>query len=109
MGLFKRGSTWWISFTYQGKQVRRSTETDDKKLAEKIYHKVMTDVAEGKWFERPIGDTKTFTEMMDKYMREHSAKNKAPTTHKRDKSLLAHLLLLLFTPDWYHMSMPIHS
>lgn len=48
MGLFKRGSTWWIRFTYRGRQVRRSTETDDKKLAEKIYHKVMTEVTEGK-------------------------------------------------------------
>ena len=70
MGLFRRGPTWWMSFTYNGRQVRQSTETDDKKLAEKIHHKVMTEVAEGKWFERPVGQTKTFREMMEKYMAE---------------------------------------
>ncbi len=64
MGLFKRGQTWWVSFTYQGKQVRHSTETDDKKLAEKIYHKVRTEVNEGKWFAPPIEEA-TFQELAD--------------------------------------------
>ena len=66
MGLYKRGPTWWISFTYNGRQVRQSTETDDKKMAEKIYRKVMTDVAEGKWFEEAtkVKDA-TFQELAD--------------------------------------------
>jgi integrase len=81
-----------MSFTYNGRQVRQSTETDDKKLAEKIHHKVMTEVAEGKWFDRPVGERKTFGEMMQKYMAEHSLHNKTPLSHKRDKSLSAHLL-----------------
>ena len=41
MALFRRGRVWWMGFPYHGKQVRRSTEVTDKKLAEKIYHKVM--------------------------------------------------------------------
>lgn len=64
MGLFKRGQAWWISFTYKGKQVRHSTETNDKKLAEKIYHKVMTEVIEGKWFEAPLKEA-TFQELAE--------------------------------------------
>jgi len=32
MGLFTRGQTWWMRFTYKGKQIRKSTETDDKSL-----------------------------------------------------------------------------
>ena len=36
MGLVKRWNTWWMSFTYQGQQVRRSTGTADKRLAEAI-------------------------------------------------------------------------
>jgi integrase len=91
MGLYRRGPTWWISFTYNGQQVRQSTETDDRKLAEKIYHKVMTEVVEGKWFERQQG-THTFAETMERYMKEHSVRNKTPKSHERDKSLLAHLL-----------------
>ena len=89
MGLYRRGPTWWISFTYNGRQVRRSTETGDKKLAEKIQHKVMTEVAEGKWFERQQG-TQTFAEMMERYMKEHSAVKKRSTM--RDRASLKHLL-----------------
>jgi len=64
MGLFRRGQTWWISFSYKGKQVRHSTETDDKKLAEKIHHKVMTEVIEGKYFASPVEDA-TFQDLVE--------------------------------------------
>lgn len=47
MGLYKRGQVWWMSFSYKGEQKRFSTEATDKKVAEKIHHKVMTQVAEG--------------------------------------------------------------
>ncbi|MGD0231932.1 MAG: hypothetical protein ABSC19_16520, partial [Syntrophorhabdales bacterium] len=89
MGLYRRGPTWWMSFTYNGRQVRQSTETDDKKLAEKIHHKVMTEVAEGKWFERQER-TRTFAEMMEKYMKEHSKVKKRSSS--RDEVSLKHLL-----------------
>jgi len=65
MGLYKRGQTWWINFSYKGKQVRHSTETNDKKLAEKIHHKIMTEVNEGKWFERLPGEDVTFRELAE--------------------------------------------
>ena len=81
-----------MRFTFRGKQVRRSTETANKKLAEKVYHKVMTEVTEGKWFERLLGEYKTFKELMAKYLSEYSLHNKAPTSHRRDKSLAGHLL-----------------
>ena len=68
MGLFKRGQAWWMRFTYKGQQVRRSTETNDKKLATKVYHTVMAQIAEGKWFERQPGEDKTLGDLMDKYI-----------------------------------------
>ena len=92
MGLYKRGSVWWMSFSYQGRQIRRSTETTDKKLAQRILDKVKGEIAEGKWFEKLPGEDRTFKEMMDKYMAEHSARNKAPKSHIRDRSLCAHLV-----------------
>jgi len=92
MGLYKRGSVWWMSFSYQGRQIRRSTETTDKKLAQRILDKVKGEIAEGKWFEKLPGEDRTFKEMMDKYMEEHSARNKAPKSHIRDRSLCAHLV-----------------
>jgi hypothetical protein len=48
MGLVKRNNIWWMSFTFQGRQVRRSTETSDKKLAEAILSKVRVQIVEGK-------------------------------------------------------------
>ncbi len=91
MGLYKRGQAWWMSFTYKGKHYRKPTETKDKKLAEKIYFKVMTQIAEGKWLEKPIGAEKTVRDLLGKYLREHSARNKAPKTYLRDQSLAKHL------------------
>jgi len=70
MGLYKRGQTWWISFSYKGKRVRHSTETDDKKLAEKIYHKVMTEVVEGKYFTSPVEDV-NFQGLAEDYLSDY--------------------------------------
>jgi hypothetical protein len=88
MGLFKRGQVWWMRFSFNGKQVRKPTETTDKKLAEKIHHKVMTQIAEGKWFEKPIGADKTLAELLDKYLKEHSTPNKAASTVKNDTAMV---------------------
>ena len=71
MALFKRGKVWWMSFTYNGRRYRRSCETTDRRLAEKIYHKVMIEVIEGRYFERLPGETRTFREMMEKYREEY--------------------------------------
>ena len=38
------------------------------------------------------GEDNTFEELMEKYMLEHSVRNKAPRTHERDKSLKKHLV-----------------
>jgi hypothetical protein len=60
-----------MRFTVNGQQVRRSTDTDDEKLAKRIYDKVKGQVAEGKWFDRLPGEEKTFKEMMDRYKAEY--------------------------------------
>jgi integrase len=80
-----------MSFVYKGRRYRKSTETDDRKLAQRIYDKVKGEIAEGKWFEKLPGEDKTFREMMGKYMKEHSPK-KSPKQHIRDRSSLGHLL-----------------
>lgn len=84
MGLYKRGQAWWMCFTYKGKQHRVPTETTDKKLAEKIYRKVMTEIAEGKWFEKAAHADKTLAELLDKYLKEYSTPNKSAGTAKND-------------------------
>jgi len=62
MGLFKREKVWWMRFSYNGKQVRRSCETTSKKLAEQILCKVKTQITEGKFLEVEARDT-TFEEL----------------------------------------------
>lgn len=74
MGLVKRGTTWWMSFTYQGQQVRRSTGTADKRMAEAIIGKVKAQIIEGRFFDKPKENSKTFTELMDRYLREHASR-----------------------------------
>ncbi|MGK7344286.1 MAG: tyrosine-type recombinase/integrase [Candidatus Nitrospinota bacterium M3_3B_026] len=75
MALYKRGRVWWMSFSTEHGRIRRSTETADKKLAMKIFAKVTTGIAEGRWLdiasENP-GSKKTFEEMMGKYLDEYA-------------------------------------
>ena len=80
MGLYRRGSVWWMRFTYQGKQVFRSTETEDKKQAQRIYDKVKFEIAEGKWFEKK--PEHFFKEMMDRYLAEHVSQKKSARAYE---------------------------
>ena len=91
MGLYRRGQAWWMCFTYQGKQHRVPTESNDKKVAEKIYRKVMTEIAEGKWFEKAAHADKTLAELLDKYLKEHSTPNKSASTVKNDTAMVGEM------------------
>lgn len=90
MGLLKRNKVWWMSFMYQGKQVRRTTGTTDKRLAESILCKVKVQIAEGRFFETREEQERTFGEMMDRYLKERAVL-KAPKSHQRDRQALNHL------------------
>ena len=46
----------------------------------------------GKWFEHSTVQDKTVTDLLERYLRDHSKPNKAATTHNRDRSLAAHLI-----------------
>ena len=90
MGLFLRASIWWMRFNANGQQVRRSTGTDDKKLAQRILDKVKGEVAEGKWFDKVPGEEKTFKEMMDRYKAEYLPLKSHPEKYESMiKNLLA--------------------
>lgn len=71
MGLVKRGDVWWMYFTYQGQQVRKSTGTADRRLADAILSKVKVQIIEGQYFEKAVAQSHTFTELMDRYEKEH--------------------------------------
>ena len=66
-----------MCYKIHGRQHRESTETTNKKLAAMIYEKRRTEVAEGTWFPNEA-KKKTFDELRERYMEEHSKPNKAP-------------------------------
>lgn len=72
--MFRRGGVWWICIRYGGKKIQKSLETHDKKLAQRIEAKIRTEIVEGKYYERLIGESKTFKDMMEKFMKEHAPK-----------------------------------
>jgi len=91
-GPYKRkgSKNYWITFRNNGKKVYESTGTANKKLADRIYARRKLDVAEGKWFAAKI-KPRTFGELKEKYMREHSKVHKAPKSNIRDISSFNHL------------------
>jgi len=91
MGLVKRNNVWWMSFMYQGRQIRRSTGTSDKRLAEAILSKVKVQIVEGQFFEVREERERTFRELMERYTQERSA-GKAGKSAIRDRGALNHLL-----------------
>lgn|SRR5574340_804440 len=82
MGLVKRGKYWCMRFMYQGRQVRRSTGTTDRRLAEAIMGKVRAQLVEGRFFETLEEKTRTFDELMDRYLAEHAAKKSDPRHYR---------------------------
>jgi len=93
MGLYKRkdSNVWWMSFTANGKSYRISTDTTDKKLADKILAKVKTLITEGKWFEVDVARSHSFDELMERYSREVIT-TKAVRTQETNRIQLSHLL-----------------
>ncbi|MFN3740846.1 MAG: tyrosine-type recombinase/integrase [Thermodesulfovibrionales bacterium] len=71
MGLFKRKDTniWWMSFSYNGKQYRKSTGVTDKETAKKIYNLLISKLTLGQWI--PEEETRTdytFQDLVEKYL-----------------------------------------
>lgn len=85
-------SIYWFSYTDPITKVRhfKSTGTSDKKMANDMYYGFMAELVKVKHFGANEAQNRTFDEMMEKFMREHSI-TQEPTTQKRYISLLSHL------------------
>ena len=92
MGLFKRKRVWWMSFTYQGRQIRRSTGTENKKCAKKILDHVQMKINDDKFFDPVHEEGRTFTEMIERYLTQCSIK-KVQASQVRDRQIVKHLLV----------------
>ncbi len=94
MSLFKRGQrgkeTWWIRLRINGKDVKRSTGTANRKLAEQIETEMKHDIVRSRFGLLDKGKRKTFRQMTEKYMSEYAVK-KRPMSMSRDRVALLHL------------------
>jgi integrase len=93
MGLYKRNKIWWFKIICKGKRIQESTNTENKKLAERIYAKVLFDVQEGRWFENQA-KKKTLKEMIEKFEKEYTD-SKGYYPMRRDKSAFKNLYSFL--------------
>lgn len=57
-----------------------------------LYFKVRGLAAEGTWCDRPVVQLREGKDLLERYLRDHPALNKAALTHRRDRSLAAHVL-----------------
>lgn len=70
MGLYKRKDShmWWMSFRIDGRRILESTGTANKKLAEKIHAKKLTEIMEGRLNPKRIDGKKTFRDFAEQYL-----------------------------------------
>jgi integrase len=92
MGLYRRNKVYWFTVTFEGQRIQESLKTDSKKLAEKLYAKTLTDIIEGRYFEATMAKTKSFDDMVKKYMQNH-AHSRDPYTIKPLKESFGSLFL----------------
>lgn len=77
MALYKRGKTWWVSFTSpSGERVRRSSGTQDKQQAQEYHDRLKAEL----WRTQKLGDKprRTWQEAVVRWVRD--------TDHKADHS-----------------------
>ena len=92
MGLYLRGKRYWFSVQHGGRRLYKPTGTSNKKLAEKIYAKVLTDIVEGKYYTKAEANKHDFEELKERYMKDHSKVNKVVKSSVRDENAFSHLI-----------------
>ena len=89
--MFKRDNTWWTCFRIDGKKIRRSLETSNKKLAEAIEGQIKADIVKGKFLDISVCSNRNFKELSEKYLAEWTVK-KSLKSQERDKGIFKNYL-----------------
>lgn len=89
--MYKRGRVWWTCIRFKGRKMQKSLETSNKQLARDIEAKIRTEIIEGNYFEKSVGDNKTVREMMDRFEKEHAPKVSG-NMRKSYKTSLKHII-----------------
>lgn len=93
MGLFKRkdSDVWWMSYSVGRRQVRESTQTTNKQLAEELFRKRKVEVFEGRHFPDKKRNDLTLTALRDMWLA-HAAQKKSLSDDKQRFTTLLELL-----------------
>ena len=99
MAIYKRGKTYWFEFIFEGRRVRRSAKTSNRRAAEQIEAAYKVKLAKGEVdLDVEKKDVPNFKAAMAEFMvwseSEHNAK---PATHRRYKT--SSVALLKFFAD----------
>jgi len=86
-GIYRRGSTWWGRVQRQGKDLRTSLDTGDRRVAEKRLRLWLEEMDAVAWGEKP---RRLFDEAVRKFIREHLPTLK-PGSAKRYGVSIRHL------------------
>ena len=102
MGVFRRGKTWYIRYTRDGKTVRESTNCESKKLALTILAKRKTEIAEGRHLDKLERPEMTFSELREWYWIHHGQRKKSNGVHgtlNRLEEFFGTTKLVAITPE----------
>jgi integrase len=88
MAIFKKNDNWYIDY-YVNKRRKREKIGPNKRLAEKVLYKRLTESAENKFLDIKKVELILFRDMADEYMSKYSIINKR--SHKRDLTSIRNL------------------
>jgi hypothetical protein len=83
--IYLRGKTWTIGYTVGGRRVREAVGSN-KKLAEMVLKKRVTEAIENRWFDKRNVGVMPFSELAEIYIARHITLLKSPVT-ERDRVL----------------------
>ena len=103
--IFKRDRIFWATFRIEGNQMDVSLDTDDPEEAEIKRDKIQLKLWEEKTLNQLKTPQKTFRELSEKYLAEHS-KNKSPRSYLREESMFRVHLNPIFGSLFLHEMRP---
>lgn len=74
--IFKRNNTWWLDYSVDGRRVRESTGSTNKKFAIELLSKRIVEIKENKYFDIRKKQKITFKDFSAKYLSQYSIPNK---------------------------------
>jgi len=107
MGIYKKGSVYWMIKQHKGKRVEESLGTSNKRLAEKFYAEKLTAILDGSYWQ-PKQRAVTFKELASKYL-EKSTNQRDPYSAsavlKHFGDMVAHEIDIECVEDWIQVRM----